>query len=501
MGEKNFKYADGKAQIKKVNTMMCIATTILYILSYTVVAVSFIQGNRTALYAGSMLIVMLITVGIGFITLKRNSGNEKLRYYMMSGLCIVTAMLIYAYVDYYMRFLAAMPFLVCILFFDIKFSSMAAFIVTAENVIITLLRQFVWHNYKEDKFVPNLVAGIAVSVLMFLACYLTKVAKDFNTDSLSRIKYEADIQNQMLTDVLHIAERVQNGTNQAMDIVNELQASTEIVTQAVGDISTSSVSTAESIQNQSMLTQDIQSNLDDMVLRAKEMLQDSLCSKELNATSERTMQTLKKEAENLIKTNDSVAISMKQLQQNVESVKAITKTIFDISSQTNLLALNASIESARAGEAGRGFAVVADEIRTLSERTRTETENITQILDNLVGNTVETAQAIEKSLKSGSMQEQMITEIASQFKEINENVYRLSEDAVKIERAINDLSNANAEIVNDITTLSAVTEEVTACAQQSAEMTEGNYQSANDAKEILESILTTSHEIDKYIKK
>ena len=117
----------------------------------------------------------------------------------------------------------------------------------------------------------------------------------------------------------------------------------------------------------------------------------------------------------------------------------------------------------------------------------------------ITSSTMTTSSPAEKSLKSGSMQEQMIVEVANQFKEINENVYRLSEDAIKIEKAINDLSNANAEIVSDITTLSAVTEEVTACAQQSAEMTEGNYQSANDAKEILESILTTSHEIDKYI--
>jgi methyl-accepting chemotaxis protein len=58
---------------------------------------------------------------------------------------------------------------------------------------------------------------------------------------------------------------------------------------------------------------------------------------------------LREEALVLIQTNDTVADEMKQLQQNVEDVKAITATILDISSQTNLLALNASIESARAG--------------------------------------------------------------------------------------------------------------------------------------------------------
>lgn len=499
MEDKKFQYADFGTQTKKVNTMLCISTAILFLLSYAVVAVSFLQGNRTAVYAISMLIVMVMTLVTGFVTLKKDSGNVKLRYYMMVGLCIITMMLVYAYVDYYMRFLAVMPFLGCVLFFDTKFSKIAAIIVSAENIIITLMRQFVWHNYVEDEFVPNLVAGLAVTVLMFLMSYITKVGKIFNADSLARIQHEAAIQNEMMNDVLKIAERVQSGTNEAMDIVNELQNSAETVNQTMDNISKSSISTAESIQNQSSMTQDIQEHLEQMVLRADGMVKVASHSTELNNMSVEKMHSLREEAASLIETNDTVTEAMKHLQQNVDSVKAITKTIFDISSQTNLLALNASIESARAGEAGRGFAVVADEIRTLSERTRTETENITQILDTLAENTHQTARAIDKSLKIGSVQEAMIIEIADQFEEMNANVKSLANDVNEIGKLLTNLSDANTEIVSDITTLSAVTEEVTASAQQSSEMTEGNYQSAVKAKEILDNVLYVSHELDKYI--
>ena len=499
MEEKQFRYADLGEQLKKVNVFMCITTAVVYLLSYAVVFVSFLQKNRTGVYAIGMLLVMVATIVLGFLSLKKDSGSVRLRYYMLVGLIIVAAMLIYAYVDYYMRFLAVMPLLGCILFFDTKFMKLAAIIVSTENIVITLFREFVLHTYSGDEFVPNLIAGLAVTVLMFLAFYLTKVGKSFNEDSLGRVQYDADRQTVMMKDVLAIAEKVRNGTQQSMDIMNELQMSSEAVSEAVGDISLSTSATAESVQNQSIMTQGIQDHLEQTLARAEDMVKVADRSRELNEESTEKMRKLLAEAAALQKTNDTVAATMKQLQQNVLNVKEITKTIFDISSQTNLLALNASIESARAGEAGRGFAVVADEIRKLSELTRVETENISGILDNLAANATETANALEESLRSGKVQEEMIAEVAGRFEEANENVNKLTEDVIAIEKTLGELSDANTEIVNDISNLSAMSQEITALAQQSSEMTESNHQNSLKAKEILDGILSVSHGLDKYV--
>ena len=499
MNEKKFLYADSAAQVQKVNRFLCISTSLLYLFSYAIVFISMLQGNRTPAYGIIMFAVMLTTLVMGFVTLKKDSGSKKLRYYMMVGLCIVAGMLIYAYVDYYMRFLAVMPFLGCILFFDTAFMMRVGIIVAAENVILTLVRQFVSHTYTSEEFTPNLVAGIAVTLLMFVAYYLTRVGKAFNTDSLGKVQHEAEVQKEMVSDVLAIAERVRTGTTQAMDIVNELQDSSETVNQAVGDICNSTASTADSIQNQNTMTHEIQEHLEDTVIRAEGMVKAADRSAHLNAESMEKMNRLRKEADELTETNDAVAAAMKQLQQNVENVRAITETIFAISNQTNLLALNASIESARAGEAGRGFAVVADQIRELSAKTRQETENIAQILGSLTENTEETGRAIEQSLRIGVTQKAMVEEIAAEFEEVSDNVVQLTKDIAEIDKVLGNLKNANTEIVNDITNLSAVTEEVTASAQQSAEVTENNAKSAKEVKEILEDILTVSHKIDKYI--
>ena len=42
MEEKIFKYAERGMQIKKVNTFLCISITVVYLLTYVVVLVSFL---------------------------------------------------------------------------------------------------------------------------------------------------------------------------------------------------------------------------------------------------------------------------------------------------------------------------------------------------------------------------------------------------------------------------------------------------------------------------
>lgn len=85
------------------------------------------------------------------------------------------------------------------------------------------------------------------------------------------------------------------------------------------------------------------------------------------------------------------------LQAEGDKVSQVVKTIAEIASQTNLLALNAAIEAARAGESGRGFAVVADEVRTLSVRTHQATDEISKMLENIVGSIKSAVQNMESN--------------------------------------------------------------------------------------------------------
>ena len=190
---------------------------------------------------------------------------------------------------------------------------------------------------------------------------------------------------------------------------------------------------------------------------------------------------------------------MNELKDRTDAVKSIADTIFSISSQTNLLALNASIESARAGEAGRGFAVVADEIRQLAEKTREETESIAHISEELSHTAEVASNAVQQSVSATAAQEGMITEASESFGEMNENMNDLIQEIKSVSEMLNNLSAANNQIVDNITNLSATTQEVTASSAQATDLSVENMNNAESAKEQLNSVIDVSHQLDKYL--
>jgi tripartite ATP-independent transporter DctP family solute receptor len=66
-----------------------------------------------------------------------------------------------------------------------------------------------------------------------------------------------------------------------------------------------------------------------------------------------------------------------------QRIDEIVDFVRNVSERTNLLALNAAIEAARAGEHGRGFGVVAGEVRKLADSTRTATQEMVRLLDEV----------------------------------------------------------------------------------------------------------------------
>lgn len=494
-----FKFANKSEQIKQINRYMSFSMIIFDALIMLVVVISVLHGNRSMGYACMLGFIMLVTIITCFIMVKRNPGTGKMKYVAFAGLFLIMFLISFAYNDYYMRFMTVVPFLGIVFYFDKKYSMLCANGIAIPGVLIFLYRAFIANSYTNDDMLAQLGATVVVAVVMYVLLYLTNVGTRFNDDSIGKLTAESEKQQAMVADVMDIAAEVRKGTEAAMNLVDNLKISSESVKQSVGDISNSTAVTAENMQEQNTMTQSIQQNIEDTVERAERMVLVAHQSRELNQINADKMQELKKHADILADTNYQVAQSMRTLQENVGDVREITKTIFAISSQTNLLALNASIEAARAGEAGRGFAVVADEIRELSEKTRRETENIASILDKLTTNADQTAQAVEKTVEVTEVQDTMIKEVAEKVDEVSKNVDGLATDISEIDKMLESLSEANSRIVENIVQISATTQEVTAAVQESAAITESNFEDAVNTQEILNGVMETSYRMDKYM--
>ncbi|MHB1310928.1 MAG: methyl-accepting chemotaxis protein, partial [Gemmatimonadaceae bacterium] len=139
-------------------------------------------------------------------------------------------------------------------------------------------------------------------------------------------------------------------------------------------------------------------------------------------------------------TNASIA----KLGESSAEIGNVVKVITSIAQQTNLLALNATIEAARAGEAGKGFAVVANEVKELAKETAKATEDISQKIEVIQGDTRAAIEAIAQ-----------ITGIIAQINDAQNTIASAVEEQTattnEMARNVEEAAKGSSEIAQNIT--------------------------------------------------
>lgn len=499
MEKRQFLYADVNEQVKKANFELMIGMGAYFLLIFATVFIAFLSGSRSAGFTGLVTGFIVAATVAAVIPYVKNKSNTITRYIVLIASLIVGFLIGFSFNSYYVRFMTITPFVATVVFYDFKFQRAATISMSIVQILITAAKLGTGQNMEDVSTSDVLSVTVAIIIIMVFTEVAVKTVIQFQNDTLGRLAYEKEQQAKMVEEIIEVAGKIKNGTNEAMDIVGELNESTGTVNGAVTDISDSTQNTAENIQTQTVMTQEIQEAIAETRRRSEEMVASAKETGKLNDNNLVLMGKLKQQSATISSANDNVSEAMKALITKSEEVKSIADTIFSISNQTNLLALNASIESARAGEAGRGFAVVADEIRQLAEKTRKETGSIAVILDELSKNAENAEMAVSESTKATKEQDEMIAVVSESFDKMNNEVNSMTDSISNIDKMLESLSDANNQIVDNIMQLSATTEEVSAASSQAMELSMNNLSNAETAKTVLCGILDTSKELEKYV--
>ena len=496
MENTKYRYNDMAERYRKMNRFYIVATVILGVAFIMYLWLKMLVSDISHMTVYGNTVLMIIFTIVNTVVFMRDKATKRLKImatyevgieYLLVGVQTDARFINYALIAI---------FLLQIPYFDRKGLTKSAIGMMILYIIVTVVQAV--------KGVIDLnVSGLCEIVLnIFIGVAILNVGKiiiAFNDDAMGATKDEQDSLQKLLDKVMEVSKIVNNDTTSSSELMDELLKSTKNVAGSMKEITAATNNTATSIQEQSNMTSLINDAITQTGEASEKMVEIAKSSNDSVQENMVLMEELKAQSAHIAQTNEAVREAMQKLQDRAKEVENIAGVILSISGQTNLLALNASIESARAGDAGRGFAVVADQIRQLADETKKSTENITRIANELTSNANEVVESVQSTIEAAGIQSDKIEAAGESFKALNANMENLIGHVDDVNKHVTGLSESNNKIVENISQLSAVTEEVTVNAEQVYELSEKNLDFAQKVKAAVNHIKNTSDEVENFI--
>ena len=486
---------------KQTNKFILIILTIIdSFLAVGYLKDGFVDGNISTTFAAGFAALVIVTLLLDYVCYFKKKDSSIFKFVTILGYFLIY---IIAMANAKNDLVFAMVFPITgmyVLYFDTKFMGMVAGGFSLVNLICIVtyfIRGTMPSGLPIDTATVLLQAATVVVNLIVLA-WITKLEHEMNQAQITDIEAEKNRTSSLLADVLRLGNQVQQDSENAQRLMDELSETTNASLDTLKIVADSNADNTQSIEQQTVMTNNIQNRLIDVNRDASRMAEIAKDSLAMVKEGREVSTSLKERSESITQSNAQVMKSINDFVDSALAVREITEKISGISSQTNLLSLNASIESARAGESGRGFAVVADEIRHLADETQTLTDEINAIVHALQENAETARNMVSDVVESINQEEELIDSSSKTYQQMDEMFSSLYNSVTETQENLENIVTSNNAIVDSISQLSAVSEEVAASMETAVTLSNNSMEKTKETSELMHNLVSSAAELNKY---
>lgn len=464
--ENDYELAKANAVAMNCHCLVCSIMSVAYF-------VEFLKGDRTLLYVLVTIVLAMAPVAGEFISYKKMHDTKMIKHFVGIGYAILYTFVMFTTNNHF-TFVYVIPMLIAITVYnDFKYSLPIEVGMVIVNVV-QLVMFFQKGIYTKADIASVEIQFFVIVLICGIQLYVSIVAEKLNQKKLAELKAEHEKTEELLMRIMDTSDKMTQQITVSAQKTASLGESMHAMKESMEEVNSGSNDTAEAVQSQLNQTEEIQAMVEQVEKGTENIIDSMNQNKEAIAQGNANVGILVKQAEETVESGKKVTEELSQLDTYMSQMNSILDIINSITSQTSLLALNASIEAARAGDAGRGFAVVASEISQMAQQTKDSTVQISQLIEN-VSNAIQMVVEVSGSMISMIESQNETTEkTAESFTVIEKNSDNVYGHSNELAAYVTKLADANKKIVDSISTISAISEEVAAHASDTLSATESN---------------------------
>lgn len=490
---KKYEKISKEARINKP-VMIC------YLVLGLIIGIAYIgevfKGNRNLLYSGFMAAVAIIPSVVTAVIYMKDKGSFLIKHISCIGFAVLYSLVMLT-TDNPFVFVEVLPMIIVVtLYNDIRLSVLTDFGVLVLNIAQVALF-FKNGLYTMENNTQIEIQILSIIVICVFSVYTTMVSNTNSKLELKNMEEQKVLVEKMFEKTRNAAGQMAANIDDINDRASQLKQAMQETQQNMNEINIGSTDTAQAVQNQLEQTENIKKRIENVADGSGAIIESIKNTKNAIDEGSEHIENLVKKVDAAVDSGALVNKELSELDKYMSQMNSIIDIINEITSQTSLLALNASIEAARAGEAGKGFAVVATEISHMADQTQNATVEITGLIKNVSDAIVKVIDVSENMIDMIKGQKDVTGAAADSFRIIDDNSENVYVNSEKLSDSVKELEEANKQIIESISTISAISEEVAAHVNRTSETSNHNVELVEGVNNIAVNLGSLADELRK----